>query len=38
MRCPECYQGKHENCTGWVLDDYDNEEPCGCGCTAEKGK
>jgi hypothetical protein len=26
--CPECAQGKPWNCTGWVLDDDDNEAPC----------
>ena len=30
--CPECAQGKHPNCTGYVLDDNDNETPCQCPC------
>lgn len=28
--CPECRQGKCRNCTGWVLDDDDREQPCPC--------
>jgi hypothetical protein len=26
--CPECRDGKPWNCTGWTLDDNDNEVPC----------
>jgi hypothetical protein len=37
-RCPECYQGKHANCTMWVLDEYDQEETCGCTCQSEESK
>lgn len=33
-RCPECYAGKHGNCTGWVLDDHDNEAECTCICRS----
>ena len=28
--CPECEAGKHDNCTGWILNEHDYEEPCGC--------
>jgi hypothetical protein len=28
--CPECEQGKHGNCTGWALDEHDNEVACQC--------
>jgi hypothetical protein len=28
--CPECAQGKHNNCIGWTLDDEDNEVECDC--------
>lgn len=38
IRCPECVAGKHDNCTGWVLDDFDNEDPCGCTCATEERK
>lgn len=34
--CPECEQGKHANCTGWVLNDYDVEESCGCPCLQDE--
>lgn len=29
-RCPECISGKHGNCTGWTLDEDDNEIDCEC--------
>ncbi|HEY5785846.1 MAG TPA: hypothetical protein VIT65_13815 [Microlunatus sp.] len=32
--CPECEAGKHDNCTGWALNDIDEETPCGCYCQA----
>lgn len=36
LLCPECAQGKHQNCTGQVLDpDTDDFELCGCPDTAE---
>lgn len=28
--CPECEQGKHENCTEWALDALDIERACAC--------
>jgi len=28
--CPECRDGKHQNCTGWSLDANDNVVPCPC--------
>lgn len=33
--CPECQQGKHGNCTGWAIDDYDRIIFCGCDCRAD---
>jgi hypothetical protein len=35
--CPECAAGKHVNCTGWALDEEDNEVACGCDCQALPG-
>lgn len=29
MKCPECRDGKPQNCIGWTLDGDDNEVPCG---------
>ena len=37
-RCPECYQGKHDNCTGWAFDARDEEVRCGCTCQTEERK
>lgn len=30
--CPECRQGKHANCTGWVIDDQ-TDDVANCGCV-----
>jgi hypothetical protein len=31
LTCPECVQGKHQNCTGWAIDEAtDKFEPCAC--------
>lgn len=27
-QCPECRDGKPWNCTGWAIDDDDNEVTC----------
>ena len=35
ITCPECAQGKHDNCTSWALDEHDNEMPCMCACTRQ---
>lgn len=34
--CPECRQGKHNNCTQQLLDDNDEWVPCTC-CTYGDG-
>lgn len=28
--CPECKNGKHQNCDGWALDSADELLPCRC--------
>lgn len=28
MKCPECTQGKVENCTGWVINENDEVDIC----------
>lgn len=28
--CPECRDGKHLNCTGWVIDERDRVANCKC--------
>lgn len=29
--CPECRQGKHQNCTGWAINEETDEVgPCPC--------
>jgi hypothetical protein len=33
--CPECVQGKHQNCDGQAWD-FDADEPTGCGCECRK--
>lgn len=30
LKCPECVQGKHQNCTEDVLDENDDWVKCGC--------
>lgn len=30
--CPECRVAKHGNCTGWALNDRDQEVDCPCDC------
>lgn len=32
QRCPECRQGKHQNCTGMTMD-ADTEETVWCSCA-----
>lgn len=32
--CPECKQGKHDNCTGQALDSHDNLTECFCSTKA----
>lgn len=31
IKCPECAQGKHDNCDGQAWD-FENDEPAACGC------
>jgi hypothetical protein len=33
--CPECIQGKHQNCTGQAWD-FDTDTPTRCECTDEQ--
>jgi hypothetical protein len=28
MLCPECVQGKTDNCTGWVINEKDEVDVC----------
>jgi hypothetical protein len=37
-RCPECEAGKHPNCTGWALNELDEEVSCACGCTYARAR
>lgn len=36
--CPECEQGKHDNCTGWALNSRDVEVQCRCEITGHPTK
>lgn len=35
--CPECVQGKHDNCTGWGLNVLEDEVQCSCEAVGHDG-